>query len=173
METLKAIANRSSVRSYKEDQISRKELEQILEAGKAAPVGMALYDDLLIKVIQNKDYLKRLNKGASVVFNREDASIFYGAPTAIMVCSKLSQFNLEQNNAACVLENMILAATDLGLGTVFIRSAVSLLSKDQSLLEALNLAEGFVPIAAMAVGYPDENTPIKPKKHEIKVEWML
>lgn len=63
METLKAIASRSSVRKYKKDQVSKEALDQVLEAGKAAPVGMALYDDLLIKVIQNEEYLKRLNKG--------------------------------------------------------------------------------------------------------------
>ncbi len=45
METLKTISKRISTRSYKVEQISEKELDTVLGAGSAAPVGFGAYDN--------------------------------------------------------------------------------------------------------------------------------
>jgi hypothetical protein len=47
---------------------------------------------------------------------------------------------------------MALAATDLGLGNVYIFGSVNALNLHAELVAKLNLPEGFVPVSALAVG---------------------
>ena len=47
---------------------------------------------------------------------------------------------------------MILKATDLGIGTCYAVSPILALSKDE-FVEKLNLPEGYVPVAAILMGY--------------------
>lgn len=62
--------------------------------------------------------------------------------------------NIELANSACVIENMTLAATDAGLGSVYILGVLSAFSADQTLISELNLPEGFVPVSGVVLGYP-------------------
>ena len=57
METLEAIAKRTSTRKFKEIQISEENLQAILKAGMSAPVGSGLYESLHITVIQDMNIL--------------------------------------------------------------------------------------------------------------------
>lgn len=158
METMKAIALRKSTRSYKSEQISDEDLETIINAGNAAPIGNGLYDTVYLTVIQNSDLLNNLSKTAANMFGNPDADPLYGAPTFILVSGKPNmQFpNLEYANTACIIENMMLAATDLGLGSVYILGAISAFNINADLMNALNLPKDFVPISGIVVGHPSE-----------------
>ena len=80
---------------------------------------------------------------------------FYGAPTVVIVSAKKSETeNIEYSNAACVIENMLLAATDLGIGSVYLWGFIIALNLNDSLLKELNIPEGFTPISGIALGYP-------------------
>ncbi len=77
--------------------------------------------------------------------------------------------NVELANAACVIENMTLAATDSDIGSVYILGALCAFGADQSLVKELNLPEGFVPVSGIVLGYPSEPfTYEKGIKHTIK-----
>lgn len=158
MELMKAIAMRKSTRSYKPEQISDEVLKNIINAGCAAPVGNGMYDTVHLTVIQNPDVLKKISNTAAKVFGNPSADPLYGAPTFVLISSiPNKQFpNVELANAACIIENMTLAATDAGLGSVYILGAMCAFSADQSLIKDLNLPEGFVPISGIALGYPTE-----------------
>lgn len=154
METMKAIEQRQSCRSYLGEQISEKELQTVLEAANAAPIGGAKFETVKITVIQNADMLAKINAAAVKATGNPDIRPTYGAPTVILVSAQIPE---NQNpslycNAACIVENMSLAATDLGLGTVYLLGVMAALSADEELCRELMVPQGFVPVSAMALG---------------------
>ncbi|WP_110955045.1 nitroreductase family protein [Anaerosinus massiliensis] len=170
METLKTIAMRKSTRSYKSEQISEQELDTILCAGCAAPVGNGAYGDVHLTVIQKIELLNNMTKIAANGFGDPALKPFYGAPTVVMVSVKKNKLA----NVACIIETMHLAATDLGLGSVYLSGFLKpFLANDKLLKELigeLQLPEGFSPVSAIALGYPTEPlTEIKESKKKITV----
>ena len=162
METLKAVFSRKSVRSYTGEKVSEEELQTILKAGYAAPVGMAQYDTLNITVIEDKAVLAAIEEAGAKLFNKPGLHPLYGAPTLILLSAK-GNSTMDLSNASCVIENMSLAAVDLGIGTVHIWGAVAALNKDPALVASLGLPEGFIPACALAVG----KTTVKYEEREI------
>ena len=158
MEMIEIIAMRKSTRSYKSEQISQDSLTTILNAGCAAPVGLGAYNSLHLTVIQNSDLLDKITKGTANVFANPKMKPFYGAPTLVIVSAKENEKapHIELANAGCIIENMSLAATDLGLGSVYLMAFLASFSADNELLKELNLPEGFTPVSGMALGYPTE-----------------
>ena len=168
METREAINKRVSVRKYKEKQINDEQLKMILDAAKKAPVGMGKYDEMQITVIQDKKLLEELNEEFQKSLNNQNKRMFHGAPTGIIVSGKPTNYcGMEYDNGACIIENMILMATDLNLGTVYLKGIILFLENNKELLEKLNIKKDFVPLAGMAVGYPEEE--ITPKEHHIEI----
>ena len=74
---------------------------------------------------------------------------------------------MEKLGAATIMENMILAATDMGLGSVFLLAICAALAQNPDIMKQLQIPEGFVPTAAMALGYAA--TEAKGAKHTIEV----
>ena len=56
-------------------------------------------------------------------------------------------------SAWCALENMLLAATDLGLGNLYVRGAIAEAAKDGALVRDMKVPAGFTPVAGAALGY--------------------
>ena len=166
METLEAIKKRVSTRKFLKKQITEKDLKIILEAGKQAPIAYNKYDDLVITVVQDKDTLKEIDRLCDEHYGA-DTMIFFNAPTLIFVSSKKAKYDQEYENVACVMENMALAATDIGVGNVYLKG-MTLHIEEKTLSKLLKLEEGVRAIAALGVGYPDGDIP--PKVHNIKIE---
>ncbi len=155
MNALEAIYSRRSVRSFNGESLSESELNEILKAAYAAPVGRAMYDSLSISVISNKDLLGKWEKLMATVTNNPDLHPFYGAPTVILVSSAMpsaQMSNVNYSNAATLVQNMALAATELGIGACHIWGAVSVLGGDAELVHALKVPEGMAPCCAIALG---------------------
>lgn len=173
MEMMKVISMRKSTRSYKPEQISDESLSNIINAGCAAPVGNGAYDTVHLTVIQNSNLLNRIAKTAANIFGAPDANPLYGAPTLVIVSRLPNEHfpNIEMANAACIIENMNLAATDAGIGSVYILGALCAFNADKELLKELNLPEGFVPVSGIALGYSVEPlSQEKELKQTIKVD---
>ena len=171
MEMIKIIAMRKSTRSYKSEQISQESLTKILNAGCAAPVGLGAYDSVHLTVIQNSDVLDKITKATANAFGNPKMKPFYGAPTLVVVSAKANEKapKIELANAGCIIENMSLAATDLGLGSVYLMAFLASFSTDNELIKELNLPEGFTPVAGMALGYPTEALKETESKHSITI----
>jgi nitroreductase len=179
MDYLELLKHRASTRKFLEDQITEKELSVILLAANGAPIGSNMYRDIHLTVVQNREILDQLSRaGAKRRENkkrmkeivgdlvRDDdtekpvraSDPFYGAPTVIFVSHKNQtiQPGIEYSNVACVVLSMHLAATELGLGSVFMWHALESMRElpelDNSHL--LNAPEGFSPLLGLAVGYP-------------------
>lgn len=83
----------------------------------------------------------------------------YNAPTLILVSSKEPapmMENVAYSNAAIMVHNMALAATELGVGSCYIWGAVAAASHNPEILAELKLPEGFIPCCAICLGKTDE-----------------
>lgn len=156
METLKTIALRQSVRAYKADQISGEALDIILQAACAAPVGRAKYENVQLTVVQSQAKLNEVCEACGGAMDDPNANPTYSAPTLIIVSTRLDNDEITPisvANAACVVENMHLAATELGLGSVFLFGFIRALNMQNQLAPMINLPKGWAPVAALGVGY--------------------
>lgn len=155
METLQAMELRRSTRAYQSEQISGDLLEKVVHAGQIAPIAMGEYDKLHITVVQNAALLEKMTAAAAQAFGNPNMKPFYGAPTVIIVSgTERKTPHLEYADTACIIENMHVAATDLGLGSVYLWAFIGPVKADPELVKALELPEGFTPLSALAVGYP-------------------
>ena len=57
-------------------------------------------------------------------------------------------------DVGCILENMQLAATDIGLGSVYLWALLNRIPQSPQFVASLELPEGFKPVSALALGYP-------------------
>ena len=171
MEALEAIEKRKSTRKFKETQISEENLQIILKAGMSAPVGSGAYDTLHITVVQNQNIFSKINAAVTeLIFKMMGKKMDknFGAPTMIFISSKPAMMpGLEYANTACVLENMAIAATSLGVDNIIWGGAASAVEQNTELREILEIPEGYKPILCISLGYASEDE--IPRKHEIAV----
>ena len=154
---LKLLETRRSVRSYQDKQVDKETLDAILRAGTFAATGMNRQSPIIVAV-QNKETIQTLSKMNAAVMGR-DGDPFYGAPTVVLVSSVMNPApmdNVKYSDAAGIVENMALAATEIGVGACHIWGAVRALNASPDLLAELNLPQGRVPCCAIALGHTDE-----------------
>jgi nitroreductase len=171
MDVFEAIERRASVRSFKDPQITDKELEAILRAAERAPrIGR-----LDILALQDKEKINRISdaakremiRGGGWNASRAQAAGYnplYGSPTVIMMCGNPKEPFLETTIGIAV-GMMLMAATALGLGSVTVSSIRHGLNGPEGpeLRKLIGLTGGDEVIMSLAVGYTDD-----PKKHEMK-----
>lgn len=162
MDTLEAILKRKSVRSYKNEQISEAELKALVDAGMSGPGGGAVH----LSVIQKGDLIQRINDitknamlNSGVEFSVQRASLpgyepIYGAPTLILLSAPDPNGAV---NCACAAENMLIAATALGLGSCFLMSIRAAFGGENSaaLLADCGVPAGNVVCCGVIAGYQD------------------
>lgn len=171
METLKAISLRKSVRSFKPDQISDEILNTIIRAGFHAPVASNKYDSLHITIVQNTELLKQIGIAASkMVYEmiKIKKNMDFGAKTLIIISSTPATMpGIEYANTACVLENMVLAATDQKVDSIIWGGAATAIKHDTLLKKSLEIPNGFSPVLCASFGYAANLE--KPKEHMISL----
>ena len=148
MELLEIAKKRFSVRNYTDQKVEPEKLNKILEAAHVAPTAANLQPVHLI-VAQSDEALAKVSEAANI----------YGAPLAIIVCADNNKawvrpFDQKQTNdidASILTDHMMLQATELGLGTVWV-----CYFKPDVLREEFNLPANLEPINILVIGYSDE-----------------
>lgn len=160
MDIFKTIATRRSTRKFTERQISDADLQTILKAGWAAPIGHSAYNKMQLNVIQDKDVLEKLDVHCTAAWGNPNYHMFYQAPTLIVVSGYTAEDeDVRIADTGCVMENMHLAATALGLGSIYLWAMVRRIPQDPEFIKLLGLPEGFAPLSVLAVGYPETPWP--------------
>lgn len=176
MNTLETIYSRKSIRNFSGEKITENELKEILKTAYAAPVGRAMYDTLGLTVIENKEVLAQWEKAMADAVGDPNMHPFYGAPTVILVSSVVGDgvmSNVNYSNAATVVQNMALAATELGVGACHIWGAVGVLGANEELKAKLKIAENMHPCCAIALGKINEKYEIRDiPENRIKTEYV-
>ena len=172
MNTLQAIAKRKSTRAYTSERISEEALSAILNAANAAPVAMAKYDSLHITVIQNEAVIKKINDLTAEMFEKRmgiKKNTDFGARTMVLVSTTTEGLPPEMMyaNVGIVIENMVLAATSLGIDSVILGGAPSIVAQNDEFVKELGIPQGFKPVLGALFGYAQNEEPAK--KHSIEV----
>ncbi len=184
MKLMDIIKSRHSIRKYTDRQISRSDLETILEAGNYAPnagggqrsMMVALHNRELASSIGRLNMTKfdRTNLAGSYVSKEQPSTIddpnikngFYDAPTVVCVFCQ-DNFLFKTADAFCMMENMILQATELGIASCIIsRGAETFDSEEgQGLMREWGVPEGYACQGFVILGYIDGVQPhSKPRK---------
>lgn len=153
------IRKRYSARAYKPDPVEEEKLQQILEAGSLAPTA-ANRQSFQIIVIQTKGREEELKH----VYGRD---WFVQAPLVLCVCAipaenwtrRDDNKNYHDVDAAIVMDHLILAAADLGLGTCWIAAF-----NPSAARQVLALPDDVEPIVFTPLGYPADE--LRPKSRK-------
>ena len=158
MEYSDLIANRYSVRAYKRDPIENEKLDNVLEAARLAPTAANRQPYQLI-VINTKGREDELLK----IYRR---NWFVQAPLLICACGVRRQSWVRSDrrryldvDVAIVMDHLILAATNIGLGTCWVAAF-----NENAARKALNLPDDVEPLIFTPLGYPADKPGIKERK---------
>lgn len=88
----------------------------------------------------------------------ERRNLTYGAKTLIVVSSLPShRVGTDYVNSGIVIENMVLAATDLGIDSCIMGAPIAALAENAELLRSVEMPEGYAPIIGAVFGYATED----------------
>ncbi|MFB6215345.1 MAG: nitroreductase family protein [Candidatus Aenigmatarchaeota archaeon] len=164
MEVLEAIMNRRSVRSFEDRRVDDETVGKLLTACKWAPsagnrqpweVIVVREDESIEKLAElamDQHWMTQAPVVLVMCINEEMAEATYG--------ERGRELYAIQSTAAAV-QNMLIRATDLGLGTCWVGSF-----RDDELSEFLECEDYIRPVAMIPVGYPEEN-PEPPRRDDI------
>jgi nitroreductase len=170
---MEIIKNRKSIRKYKDKPLPDDVVKAILEAARYAPTARNL-QELEYRVITNKALMSRLSEGIIAVIQKEGwplkgppgskPDFFYSAPLLVLVTAP-KENTWAPTDAALAVQNIMLYATSIGLGSCFIGMA-RFIEKDGESLKALHIADNMSIVAAVICGYPDEDPPPREKRQK-------
>lgn len=161
--TIQDIKNRRSIRKYKPEQISREELEAVIEAGICAPTGMNRQSPIIVAV-QNKEDIALMSRINGEIMGTE-TDPFYGAPTVLVVLAAANSKHAVQDGSL-VMGNLMNAAHSIGLGSCWINRAKELfdMPEGKALLKKWGIEGEYIGVGNCILGYPDEAPAMKPRK---------
>ena len=168
MDTIECIYKRRSVRKFKSDKISDENIQTLLECAMAGPsaVNKRPWE---FYVIKSDEGLKKVKK--SSLFSKFDA------PLAIIVCGNhLRSLTIKKNDfwiqdCSAAIENILLAATSLGLGSLWcgiypMEGSVKRIRKE------FNIPLHIVPLGLIYIGYPDQEVEPRTQYDENRVHFI-
>lgn len=191
METLEAITTRRSTRKYS-DRLPDKELiEKVIEAGRFAPSGgnsqtthMIVFTDkemlrTLAELVQTEFAGMEIVEGMyssiknSILASRRGSYVFhYNAPVFVVVANR-KEYGNAMADSACALENMMIAANALDLGSCWINQ-LHWLDNNERVRQYMikhGLAENETITGGLILGYPESGelnrTPLERKGNPV------
>ena len=175
MDVFSCIATRHSTRKFKEEPVPQELLDKVIEAGRQAPSGKHKNQSRFI-VIRKKEVLQELialvqqefakmevtpenddNFGGAIRAAKKGGYVFmYNAPVLIVVANKRDYGN-KYADVSCAMQNMMLAANALDLGSCWINQLRWLQDNPvlRAYLQKLGMAEDEEVCASLSIGYPD------------------
>lgn len=187
------IKSRRSVRSYSDQQVPKKLIEEVLEAARFAPSALNKQPWEFI-VITDKKLIEELSRAvkktvrkvygflpvlkllsASLRDERTAAAlkktaasdrdtVFYEAPLLMFIVSG-SKDRWVKTDCALAAQNMMLAAHSMGLGSCFVGRGL-LLHANKDLLRKIGMRRGVRIHAALTFGYPREFPKTVPQRNK-------
>ena len=174
MDALEAILTRRSTRNYRQDAVEAEKIEKILEAARQAPSGGNNQTNHFL-VIQNSEVICKLAAMAQEAFARMEITedtykslknsivlskrggyvFYYNAPVLIVVANR-NDYGNNIADCACAIENMMVAANALDLGSCWINQ-LKWLNEDPGIvdyLHTLGIKEDERVYGSVIIGYP-------------------
>ena len=163
---LEIMAKRYSVRSYSDRKVEKSKLDRILKAAQIALTAVNKQPQR-IYVLQSDEALKKASEVTRFTF---------GAPLILLVCSDTKVGHVMADgqyigtvDVAIALTQMLLEATELGLGTCWVRGFVR-----GDVSKVFGLPDNILPEGMLIVGYPsDDSVPGRFHSDRIPIDDMV
>ncbi len=150
MDVFEAIQKRRSIRKYQNKPVEKEKITKVLEAARLGPSAANAQPCHFIVVTDSK-----MRESLRTAYK---ADWFLKAPAIIVVCANPNMSWRRRDgeeywkvDGAIAMQNLILTATELGLGTCWIANF-----DENELKKALNIPKDFKVVAITPLGYPDE-----------------
>jgi len=161
-EVINVIKQRRSVRAYQEKQLQEHELQAILEAGLWAPSAHNS-QPWHLTVIQDPELIRHMSDVSTEDMARSEIewvarigqsgrSIFYNAPTVIVVSGKQVDFLDPLIDCSAATQNLLLAAEALDIGSCW-NGLIRFFFSHEEEVKKLQLPAGYTPFYAISLGY--------------------
>jgi len=158
MDVFTAIGQRKSIRAYKNKRVEEDVIRRVLEAGRIAPSAGNRQDWKFLVVRDHETRHKLAIAAKGQMFLEQAPVVIVGCatePTYVMMCGQSAGIL----DVSIAFSFMILAATELGLGTCWLGAF------DENAVRKILDVPGEVRIVAMTpLGYPDEVPAGRPRK---------
>lgn len=167
MNTLDVIKNRRSVRKYLNKKISDEQIRELIDCARHAPFGGPLKKEPQLWeyiIVQKKEIKKELALGYS------DRQFIINSSVIIAICAdkeKDQKYKDWAITCSLSMENILLAAHDMGLGACIVSAFThneSHLEDRKKLAKILQLPENIELISLISVGHPDPTEEIAKKE---------
>ena len=165
---LEWMRTRRSIRKFKPDMPPVEVIEQIVQAGTYAPTGKGSQSPIIIAVTNRAVRDKLSSWNAEIVGSSSDP--FYGAPVVLVVLADKS-VPTHVYDGSVVMENLMLAAHALGIGSCWIHRAREEFERPEGkeLLKSLGIEGEYEGIGHCILGYVDGEYP---QAKERKANWV-
>ena len=124
---------------------------------------MGMQSSIIIAITNEnlRDKLSELNAKIMGV----DTDPFYGAPVVLVVLAK-KNIPTHVYDGSLVMENLMLAASSLGIGSCWIHRAKEEFETEEGkeILKSLGIEDEYEGIGHCILGYKDEEGTLKPRK---------
>lgn len=170
MDVLEAIRTRRSIRKYRDKPVEWDKVANILDAGRLAPSAGNLQNWRFVTVLEEASRKKIADASLQQTW-MESAPVFIAVLSEPEKARRYYGIRGERlysiQNCAAAVENMLLAAHDLGLGACWVSAF-----DDERVGRVLNLPEHVKVYAIITLGYAAEK-PEQPPKYRIEhVVWF-
>ena len=155
-EAVRAILGRRSIRVFEERGVEEEKVDVLLQCAFAAPSSRN-YHPCHFVVVDDRNLLAKIGKSS------DNARMVGGAPLAIAVCVDVARYEKEHRvtdgtwieDAACAMENILIAARALGLDGVWMQ-VMNRPEREGVIPPLLNLPAGVRMMAMAVLGYGAE-----------------
>ncbi len=163
---MKAIYSRRSIRKYTSQDVSDDEILAMIKAGMNAPSAGNEQPWHFI-IVRDRNVMREITKV------HPHASMLTGAPCAVIVCCDMSLVRHEGfwiQDCAAATQNMLLAAADTGLGSVWL-GVYPRMDRVDGIRRLFGLPQSVVPFVVLPVGYPAEKHPANDKFDRSRIHY--
>ncbi len=162
MDVFEAVVKRRSIKKYKHKDIPWDMVATALHAGRYAPVAGNIFNIRFI-VVKSEAQRKAIAEAAMEQYWMQDAPIHL---VIVSETLKMERYYGQRgarvytlHNAAAVAENVLLAATALGLGSCWVGAF-----NEERIKDICNIPGHIDVQMIITLGYADEHPPIPPKR---------
>lgn len=165
-ETNCALFKRKSIRRYKDIQVEKEKIELLLKAAMLAPSArnQQEWEFIVVDDEKIKDEISSMSPFAKSA---------HEAPVSIVLLADTLSLTrdayMEQDMAACA-ENILIMATELGLGSVWL-GVYPNKDRVKKLVDIFNLPENIIPFCVITIGYSYEEFEVRDNFDENKVHY--
>ena len=158
---LDLIKKRRSIRKYTDDPISDTDVRKLLEAAMAAPSADNLqpWEFVVVRDPDLREQLARTHPWAKMCAD---------APVVFVVCAKERRSSHWVEDASAATENLLLAATGLDLGAVWV-GVYPNSRNEKHVRQVVGAPDNLRILCLVPVGHPAESKPPHTKYDESKV----